>query len=157
MIARNVNNSHIPTAFWRCQAPFLPSETAPKCWGVDGVAAVGAGTLCSAGGSFMSSGVAPGDPVYLLSGTPGISFATSVYEVMNDTTLLINGVVPVSNTDIVYKVGVGAMHTLSSLAHLVSRRGILHYCLWNKTLFTSGNVDTFSGGLDGDIYISEVF
>lgn len=135
------------------EAPIPANSFDPKQWNTDGASINGSGILTSASSLFISAGIAGGDPLFLISGTPALAVATSVFDVGGQDSLIVNWMADQDYTNILFKVGEAAQHTFDSLTAIVAARNVTAYTRKWVRCWTEAVLVTFNPDETGDVYI----
>ncbi len=142
-----------PGAFAKFTLPPGPDDWQPKAWGITGQVGVPANEFIDNNASFITDGIAPGDIFYAISGDPPFTQATTVLAVIEETFIALNGFLPIGTTNVIYKTGMKAPHTLQTLAKIIATRGLNSYTLHWNTLWTQAPFIDFNHTQLGDVYV----
>ena len=142
-----------PGALTKFSMPPGPDDWQPKFWSTTGIAGVPSNELTDLNAHFLDDGIQIGDVLYA-TGSPGQPpLATSVLFVIQNTLLAINDFLEPGATNIVYKVGMKAPHTLQTLANIVLARGLKAATFHWSLVWTQAPFLDFRHDETGDIYV----
>ncbi len=134
------------------ESPIDSNAFDPKVWDTNGVQDNGSGVFTSAGHEFVGAGVLADDPIFLISGTPALAIATTVFAVPGGNWLQINWQADQDYTNILYKVGEAALHTWSSLLNIFKNRNIAAYTVHWRRAWCDAQFRDFNRDETGDVY-----
>jgi hypothetical protein len=126
----------------------------PKAWGIAEDWDTTGHVLTDAGATFETDSVVATDNVFIVDTTLGVAYATTVISVDSETQLTLAGSpAEPDQTNAVYKVGEGALHTLETLATIIDDRAIDAYTILLSVLWCDALIAAFNRDETGDVYV----
>lgn len=141
-----------PGARVKVTIPMDPDAFQPKDWGVQGTVNKVMGSLVDPTAHFISNGVIADDPIFFCSSTEGESYGDTVAFIVNETELAVWAIPPQDMTNVVWKVGEAALHTLHTLGLIIGERGLHSQGILWGSLWTQAHRNDFRRDEKGDVY-----
>lgn len=142
-----------PGAAAKFTMPPGPNDWQPKSWGIAGYATVGTTRLFDDSAHFLDDGLEIFDVLYIMAGTPPLIWARAITGPISQTELDITDLFPGTYTNLVYKVGMKAPHTLQTLQTIVATRGLYGNTAHWSTVWTQAPFADFRHDELGDVYV----
>lgn len=152
MIDERIPGYPYPGAWVSIVRPIDADAFQPRSWGVTGLLDGPLQTFEDPNAHFVDDGLGPFEPFFAVAGVPPFSFASSVFQVIDQTHLSLTTWPGTAHTAVVYKAGQGSLHTFTTLAKIISARAVDRYCINYRTIWTSAIIARFNRGLTGDVY-----
>lgn len=149
-VVGNTGKDVFPAYVTKVYPPIPASWYDPKAWGVAQVWISPSGNLQHPGQTFVTKNVQVGDACYICSGEPT---GTTVSLVMAEAAIRTAAVPSITINDPVYKVGHDHLHTLQTLAQIVSERAITFYTVHYDQLYTGADLPNWNTDESGDVYV----
>lgn len=142
-----------PGSFAKFALPPGPDDWQPKSWGDTGYAVQFSELLRDDNGTFITDGLQVGDVVYITYAEPALTLANIVQTLVSDTIVRLFYTFNFEYTNIVYKMGMKAPHTLQSLATIISARALYAYTIHWSLVWTQAPFLDFAHDETGDVYV----
>lgn len=136
----------------RVTKPIPGAASQPKFWTSIGFTDAFGDNLYTTKGGIVAAGVVPGDSVWVHTACPHYQFTDTIRDVFDDYVELNNTIFDVEYNCMVIKIGVGAWHTMQSLATIIADRGIAEHTLRFNKLWTSAPLSDFNYDETGEVY-----
>lgn len=148
-VKANTTRDVFPGFVTKVYPPVSPAWFQPKAWGVhakwDEI-----GTITDLNATFITDDVQIGDACFMISPIPT---ATNVINVFTENHIKTAAAPPLTENDVLYKVGHGALHTFQTLAQIVSQRGITFETVHYNKLYTGASLPDWNTDETGEVYV----
>lgn len=141
-----------PGARVKVTNPIDPDAFQPKDWGVQGTINKILGSLIDPTAHFITNNILPDDPIFFCESTEDESYGDTVAFVVSETELAVWALPPQDMTNVVWKCGEAALHTLHTLGLIIGERALSSQGILWGSLWTQAQKRTFKRDEDGDVY-----
>ncbi|MBA7708176.1 hypothetical protein ES703_117068 [subsurface metagenome] len=129
--------------------PVSPAWFNPKAWGVHAKWDE-TGLITDLNATFVTDDVQVGDACYIISPIPT---ATNIINIYTENHIKAAAAPPLTEHDVLYKVGHGIPHTIQTLASIVGHRAVAHYTLHHGKLWTGVQMPHWATDETGEVYV----